>query len=462
MASWAAEEMASVKLGDVRLNRRLITLLEQLAEQPRASLPVAVQERAAIEAAFRFLRNERVRPAAIRAAHRRATRQRALAEGAVLVIQDTTSLDFTSHKALDGVGMLDHPQCRGVFVHTSLAVSVDGLPLGVVAQEMSSRDPATRGIGAQRNSRPVEEKESQRWLTALAATRQALWGDLVTITIADREAEFYALWTAPRREQDHLLLRARHDRETLDPGGSPLWATLAAAPTVAEETILVPRHHEGAHTTPAREARVVLRTAPVTLAPPTLFPAGAPLRLQGLRITEVDPPADVEPIDWVLLTTLPQPDAALAVQYLRWYTYRWLIERFHYVLKSGCGIEETQVRTTERVERVLALYTIVAWRLLSLLLTARAAPAVSCETVLTPLEWQVAWVVTQAGAPLPATAPSLQEALRLIARLGGFRGRASDGDPGIKALWRGWARVSDMIQGYRANQQLGARVMATA
>lgn len=463
MTSWAAEELASVSLGDARLNRRLIQIVDALSAQPGASVPVALGTPAAIEATYRLWEHPRVKPAAIRAAHRKATRAWALTAGWVLLLQDTTSLDFTSHKALAGVGMLDHPNCRGVFVHSTLAVTLDGVPLGLVAQELYTRDPATRGIGAQRAARPTAEKESQRWLTAFAASQRALWGPITTVTVADREADQYDLWVAPRRPTDHLLLRMRHNRLTTDPAAGPdLRAALQGAPVMATAMIAVPRHHTGAVTIPARTATVTVRVATVTLTVPVLK-TGAPLTLQGLLVTEDAPPTGVEPIDWVLLTTLPVPSPDVALLYVEWYTYRWLIERFHYVLKSGCGIEETQVRTLVRLERVVAVYGIVAWRLLHLLYSARAAPTLPCTVLFAPQEWPVLWAVTQPPeAPLPATPPSVATVVGWLAQLGGYRGRASDPLPGIKAIWRGWARLTDLLEGYFAAQRLGTRLVATA
>lgn len=255
-AAWVAEEFASLQVGDARLDARLREMVTRLAARPTASVPIALGDPASVKAAYRLCANPRVRPTALLTACRKATRLRALLAGWVLLVQDTTSLDFTAHKGMDGLGMLEHPASRGVFVHTTLAVSVEGVPLGVVAQELWARDPATRGIGAQRNARPTAEKESQRWLTALAASQQALWGPITTVTIADREGEMYDLWTAPRRPTDHLLLRMKHNRATMDPTAGPhLRDALQQAPVAATLTLTVPRQHKGRHATGADRDR---------------------------------------------------------------------------------------------------------------------------------------------------------------------------------------------------------------
>lgn len=465
MDSWAAEELAQANLGDARLHRRLIQVVEALAAHPTASVPAALGHAPAqVKATYRLWENPRVHAAAMRAAHRKATRARALAAGMVLLVQDTTSLDFTSHKAMRGLGMLDHPQTRGVFVHSTLAVSLEGVPLGLVAQAVWTRDPASRGKGAARNGLPTVAKESARWLTALAASQRALPASVPTVTIADREAEMYDLWTAPRRPTDHVLVRARHNRK-LATGSATLRVReqLQQEPVALTMRIQVPRQHAGATTQPAREATVTLRYATVTVAVPRLK-TGEPVALQAIQVTEVGGDATgTEPIDWLLYTTLPISSAAVARLYVEWYLLRWRIERFHYVLKSGCGIELAQVRTVERLDRVLAVYSIVAWRLMALLYGARQAPAVSCETLLAPDEWAVLWGATHPpGMPLPPQPPTIQEAVHLMARLGGHLGRRGDGEPGIKALWRGWARLSDMLIGYRTYQQLTTRLMGNA
>ena len=144
------------------------------------------------------------------------------------------------------------------------------------------------------------------------------------------------------------------------------------------------------------------------------------------------------------MATLPVETFLQAEQCVRWYRCRWLIERYHFVLKSGCRLEDLQLETAARLERALATYCIVAWRLLWLTYQARETPEVSCEVVFQPHEWQALYAITQRTTLLPATPPSLQQAVRWVAQLGGFLGRASDGDPGVQTIWRGLRRLDDL------------------
>lgn len=159
---------------------------------------------------------------------------------------------------------------------------------------------------------------------------------------------------------------------------------------------------------------------------------------------EEQPPDGEKAIGWLLLTTLTVRDFEQASRCLRWYSHRWLIERYHYTLKSGCRLEQLQLETADRLERALACYAIVAWRLLWLTYEARSHPTLSVEGLLETSEWQALYCHVHQTIALPEVAPTLRDCVRWIARLGGFLGRKSDGDPGVKTLWLGLQRLHDM------------------
>lgn len=458
--TWVDDELGTAHLGDARLDRRLRTLVAALADQPQASVPQALPDWGAVRGAYRLWDHPAVTPERILAAHARSTRGRMRTAGWALLVQDTTELNYTTHQALQGAARLSHPDCRGLLLHTTLALSVDGVPLGVLDQQRVARDPAQRGISAQRNTRATAEKESQKWLTALTASHRHLPASVTTVTIADREADVYDLFVADRPATAHLLIRARHDRALVGEAVR-LRAHLAAQPVADTQTVTLPRRHTATGTTPARTATLALRWVTVTVAVPHLK-TGAPVPVQALLVTEVDPPDDVKPVDWLLLTTLPVPSAEVGWLLVEWYTYRWLIERFHYVLKSGCRVEALQLATADRLACAVATYSIVAWRLMTLRYLAEQVPAVSCE-VLVPREvWQLAFVTVHPHAPLPAHPPTLRAFCTDVGRLGGWLGRAHDPPPGIKALWRGWTRLQYLLTGLQAYQQLHSRLMGNA
>jgi hypothetical protein len=450
---WSALELRHVDLGDRRLNRRLVRLVDDLTHRPEASVPLASGDWAATKAAYRFWDNPRVDPDDIRAAHRHSTLERLPdpEDGPILAIQDTTSFDFTDHPDTTGLGYLGHRKRSGLWLHSVLAATSAGVPLGLIDQRTWVRDPATLGKRAQRNKKETADKESQRWLDALAATETAVPAGHTVVTVADREADFYDLFAAPRRPGSHLLIRAkprrrvRHVERLL---GHAVRAN-AAAGTM---TVDLPRGDDR----PPRRANLTIRFATLDIAPPSTHPRRKQLphlRLTAILAEEENPPQGQKPVCWWLVTTLPIASLADAEQAVRWYARRWLVERYHYVLKSGCRIEQLQLETAERLERALATYAIVAWRLLGLTYEARHHPNESCATVLPQEEWQVLHRVVQKTETVPAQPPSLRQAVRQIARLGGFLARKGDGEPGVKTIWRGLRRLEDLVTGWRLSHE---------
>jgi transposase-like protein len=326
---WSLLELRHVDLGDQRLNRRLVKLVGDLLAAPEASVPQASGNWAATKAAYRFWDNPRVDPDDIRAAHRNVTLERLVDhhDEPILAIQDTTSFDFTDHPDTAGLGYLAHSKRQGFWLHTALAVSAAGVPLGPLDQHTWTRDPATLGKRAQRNKKETADKESQRWLDALAATEAALPAGQRVITVADREADFYDLFAAPRRPGSHLLIRAkprrrvRHAERLL---GQAVRAT-AAAGTMAVEL-------RRGDDRPPRQAALTIRFATVDIAPPSTHPRRKQLphlRLTAILAEEEHPPAGQKPVRWWLLTTLPIVTLADAERAVRWYALRWLVEICH-------------------------------------------------------------------------------------------------------------------------------------
>ena len=446
---WSALELRHVDLGDYRLNKRLVKLVDDLLHAPEASVPVASRDGAATKAAYRFWDNPRVDPDEIRAAHRDVTLERldAHRHEPLLVIQDTTSFDFTDHPGTTGLGYLGHSKRSGFWLHTALAVSAAGVPLGPLHQFTWTRDLKTLGKRALRDKKETADKESQRWLDALAATEAALPVDQMVVTVADREADFYDLFAALRRPGSHLLIRAKprrrvHHVERLL--GRAVCASEAAG------TMTVPLRRDDDR--PPRQAVLTLRFAALQIAPPSHHPRRKELPHLGLTAILADeesPPAGQDPVRWWLLTTLPVATLDDAMQAVAWYALRWLVERYHYVLKSGCRVERLQWETAERLQRALATYAVVAWRLLWLTYKARRHPEASCEAVLPREQWQVLHQVVHKTTTIPAAPPSLREAVRQIARLGGFLARKGDGEPGVKTIWRGLRRLDDVVTGFR-------------
>lgn len=446
-AAWALSEVGAAPLGDPRRTRRLATLLGDLAVRPGDGLPAACASPAATKAAYRFLDNAAIDAEAILEAHIAATTERLQTQPTILAVQDTTSLDFTAHPALIGAGPLAHPARQGLWVHSVLGVTADGPPQGLLDQQIWAREPATTGKRHTRRQRPTSEKESQRWLAAQAATQAAVPDGAHVITVADREADIYDLFALERPARTDVLIRATHNRAIREEA-QYLWDAVQATPVGDVVPVAVGRRADRE----PREALLTLRWTPVTVLPPRNRPGRgtlAPVPLVAILAEEPVPPPGQPPIRWLLLTTLPVDSGEAALQCVRWYAQRWLVERYHYALKSGCRIEALQVRTTARLTRALALYAIVAWRLLWLTYLARADPAAPCTVALSDVEWPVLMVAVHRTAGLPPRPPPLGQAVRWLAQLGGFQNRAGDGDPGLKVLWRGVRRLEDLTLGWQ-------------
>ncbi len=445
MSGWAAAELDWANLGDARLKRRLVRIVEALSAQPGASVPQAMGDWAATKGAYRFWDRKDVTAAGILGPHQAQSVARAEGQERVLVVQDTTDLDFSTHPNTEGLGSLDNQWVRGLKVHSALLVSLLGVPLGLVHQQVWARSGP---IEKHRRQRATAEKESQRWLATLTASQARVPPEIGLITVADREADIYDLFALPRRAGSDLLIRAAHNRAVSEADGYVQQA-IQAAPLAGTLTVTIPRHDDA----PAREASLQVRFATLHWQPPSHHKQRkelAPIAVQVVLATETPAPAKGKPIRWLLVTTLPVTTLAEALQIVHWYTLRWVIERFHYVLKSGCHIEQLQLETAARLQRALATYALVAWRLLWLTYQARVPAAQPASPHFAPEEIQL---LTQLPPlpKLPADQPlTLHQAVRRIAQLGGFLARKADGEPGVKTIWRGLQRLTDLLAGWRA------------
>ncbi len=437
--SWAAQELATARLGDARLNQRLVRIVADKLANPTASIPQASGSWTATKATYRFLASAQFATDRMRQAHLDATCARITALDTVLVLQDTTELNYTTHPHTTGLGHLDHALSSGLKVHSALAATLDGVPLGLVHQTVWARDAATKGQKSRK--RPQDERESQRWLTTLAEAQQAIKAPTRLIVVADREADIYPLFIEPRDERTELVIRATYNRGLV--GGRKLEDAARSVRWAGTRTVAIP----GNGTRAARTAVVSIGWTTVQLLPPKDYPhpSSAPHpSVQLVVVEEREPPKGVKPLRWLLWTTLPVTCWDEAVAVVSVYERRWLIERYHYVLKSGCGIEHLQLEAAERLERALAVCCIVAWRLLWLTYQARQSPEASCTTVFAQHEWQALVCTIQQTAAPPSEPPTLRAAVRMVAQLGGFLARTGDGEPGVKTLWRGLIRLEDI------------------
>ena len=438
---WTRNELAHAQLSDRRLVTRLMTITRDFAQHPTASIPQACGGWSGAKAAYRFFDNDEVEPEGILAAHVQATVQRMAAHPVVLCAQDTTTLNYSTHPQTRGLGPISNNRDKtlGLLLHSTLALTPAGQPLGLLHAQTWARSGRHFGRSSQqRNRTPRAQKESQKWMDSLSAC-QALAGrcaHTTLVNVTDREGDLYDLFqqaSAPQAESRvPLLVRAQHDRQVAHPQ-KYLWDFLAVQRPQGRLKIKVPRK-DGQ---PGRLATLTIRWAPVTLRPPCLKEDQPPVSLWAVEAREMRPPKGAKPICWRLLTTLPVTTVEAAIEKVRWYALRWQIEVIHKVLKSGCQIEQRQLETTARLRRVLMVDLIVAWRVLSLCKSARQTPAAPASDHLSDTEWQALWCYYHERSCPPRRSPTLGQAVRWIAQLGGFLARRSDGEPGPIVVWRG-------------------------
>jgi len=440
--SAAADELAGIDLGDERLNRRAGVLLEQLGKKPTLSIPAACGGWAETRAAYRLFDHRAVTAAKVLAPHIASTVERMGEHPRILCLEDTTEIDYTGKSDMQGLGPLNYESRQGLYLHPTFAVTPERVPLGLLHVHSWVREPGSLGRDKDPD-RPLEEKESVRWVDGFARVNELaerLPHTRLTY-VADREADIYELFVeapCPERGADWLI-RGQQDRKLTN--GKTLRQALSEAPVLTESTFDQP----GGNGRSSRTVHQQIRVARVTLEPPSRPERKLPeVQITALLATEPNPPAGESPVEWLLLTNLPVETPEQALEKLSWYLCRWQIEIYFRILKSGCRIEELQLEKLERLEPALAFYMIIAWRVLFLTVLGRDCPEMPCDVVFETAEWQAVYLVSERKPP-PATPPSLDRMARMVAGFGGFLNRKGDGFPGPQTLWIGLQRAADFV-----------------
>jgi hypothetical protein len=445
-AGWSIREFHGLDLGDERLNRRLLVLAESFGAHPQAPINQASADWQATKAAYAFFANPKAQPADILLPHQQRTLERMAAYPLILAVQDTSFLNYTHHPATGGLGPIGGHQ-RGLVMHSTLAFTPQGLPLGILEQQLWVRPdqtPSTRRA----KRRPIAEKESYKWLAALRETITMTPSEIRLLTVADREADIFEFLAEADDLDAEYVIRAAQDRCVAGEVGH-LWAHMATQAVIGEVTVEVAARPGR----PARQAELRVRVAQVTLQPPL---RGAddegiwlsPLRVWAIWLHEERPPEKVEPIDWLLLTNVAIASWQDTTERIGWYCVRPGIESWHKIVKSGCTVEDCRLEDAERLKPYLTLMGIIAWRLFWLTHINRVTPEAPCSAILAEHEWKALYTSIHRSPSLPATLPSVRQVVRWIAQLGGFLGRKGDGEPGITTIWRGWSRLTDIANMY--------------
>jgi hypothetical protein len=361
MQSWAEEELKDTGLPDKRLNQRLIKIVEQAVEQPSATIPQASETWSDTKATYDFWKSERFDYGDIIEGHRQKTLQRAGEEKLVLMIQDTSDFNFTHHRSKTwekGFGQnCSQNYVRGLKVHSSLMVSTEGVPLGISDLQIWTREPTKKKKKDQKKiKKSIGQKENKRRLRGLVDAELAVSSNTKVVTITDREGDIYEMLAMPRNSNFHLLIRAKHNRR-VENELKYLFPSLWRSQSQGEMEIVLPKTEKRM----GRKAVVTIRYTQVKImAPQNLVgkTAQESISVNAISVREENPPRGEKGIEWTLLTTLPVANDDDVLTDIKWYGYRWLIERYHYVLKSGCGVEKLQLET----DGCLTLPRVGSWR----------------------------------------------------------------------------------------------------
>lgn len=452
--AWAEEQFGQCELGDQRRTKRAVYMAQRIAENPSASFPEIFENWSDLKAAYDLFDADGVSFAAIAGPHWERTR--VCRPGRYLVINDTTEADFGIRRKISGLQPTGNGTGRGFLLHSALVVGADSEEIvGLAGQVIRYRKPA-----------PKEENASER----LARERESeIWGEVIDqvgpppegvqwIHTLDRGADNFEVFCHLVEQGDDWVVRAtqRH-RKILTPSNEkkPLETYLQELPAAGTFTL----HLRARPKQPARTATIEVRYGPL-LMPAPFHKSGfvkehhpGPIAMGVVWAHEVNAPAGIEPLDWVLYTSLPVETFEDARRVIGYYEKRWLIEEWHKALKTGCREEDRQLKTSERLEAMTGLLSVVAVRLVQLKAVARTDPERPAESVV-----PAAWIrmLSRVRQRLDPARLTIRQFYRELAKLGGFLGRTRDGEPGWITIWRGWGKLHLMIRGAELASEEGA------
>lgn len=462
--AWVKTEFESANFGDTRLKNRFITITTQLASRFGSTLASSFTQWKEIKASYRFFANENVTMNAILGPHTQETIKRIAAEKRVLLIQDTTYFNFSHRPKTRGLDITQRSknstESEGLLLHNTLAVSDEGIPLGLLDQHFIERKKLQgenycdkRNIRYWNNS--IDKKESVRWINNLKKANRIDFGDTMIIHVADRESDIYEFFREASELGAHFVIRAARNRSINK-------ATRRESPSVYLFDHLKDQCAQGKTTVRIqvnadekfRDAHLSVIYTKIAMPPPpnkTAKKDGALpiIEMSAIMAVERDPPARCEALCWVLLTDLSIDTVDDAIEKIKWYSLRWNIELFHKVLKSGCAVEKAQLRDAERLKKFIVLKSVIAWRLFWLSRYSKNHNADSCLEILTTQEWTILYRKIHRTKKPPESPSTIGEVFIWIAKLGGYIGRRTDPPPGMISLWKGWQRLMDMTEDYQ-------------
>lgn len=455
--SWVESEFESIDLGDYRLDCRSISIIEDLGLAPGRSIPQTFQSRSEIKAVYNFFSNDKVSPEKILKPHIEKTVERIKEYPVVLLPSDTTKIDYTDKKAMQGKERLSN-QRSGLWLHSTIAVTPERLNLGSVEANFWSRtSEVSDDNGTIRDRLPIEKKESFRWLQSyrVACEIRRETPDTQIVYMADREGDIVEIFNESEKQKKNgsyadFIIRSQHDRsivnENLEDKKTKvkLRRRLKESSTLGEVEFTIPptEKREG------RKVRQELKAVRVKLNPVRGFKAK--VKVNAVMAIETNPPDGENPLIWVFTTSLPINSFEDVMEIIKFYLCRWEIELFFKVLKSGCKIEERQLQSTNRMKPLIAVFLALSWRVVFTMMLGRICSEIPSSDIFTTSEWKSVYKVHNKNKRLPRKAPPLGEFISMVAELGGYIERKNGKPPGVKVMWKGMARMVDFAIAWEA------------
>ncbi len=444
------KEFNNLDLGDRRLDNRGKKILDQFFQNASASIPETCQGDTEMTATYRFMNNDLVTWDKLLKPHREATIERIKLHDTVLMIQDTSDISMKHMESVENLGVVNDAKNPGCCIHPLVAFTPQRLCLGTVYNKIIIRTPEELGQKA-KYDRPIEEKESFRWIEAYRAACEVSEKapDTTLVCIGDRESDIYELILEASQQDKNveLLVRACHDRKIeSETDTTKTRKELKKAPVKGSFEFEIPSQKSKK----ARTVKQEVKAKRITLVPTKKHLL--PVEINAVLLEEVDVPEGEKPISWMFFTTLPISTEEELKTIVDYYLCRWGIEVFFHVLKNGCTIEKLQFKSAEALLPCIAMYMVVSWRLLYLLFLGRTVPDLPCSLFFGLEEWQSVYAIVKKKAP-PDEPPSLGEMVYMVAKLGGYIGRKGDGPPGPKVMWRGVQKMIIYTEGWKAHRE---------
>lgn len=439
-----AKEFTTIDLGDKRLDKRLIMICEAFSRKPKAILSHAVNAYRECKAAYRFFENSRVTPEKILRSHHDAVTER-IAENdeVILEIQDSSDLDFSTHRKTGGLGPIGNSRQQGLKLHMALLATETGLPLGVGSIKVWAREEKQKMTrGTLWRKVPWEEKESYKWYRATQEVDQIDFKGKTRVLVADREADIYELYKAIRRDGRLQAIRLKNNR-AIKESAEKIREHVHKTESAGTKEIEI-KGRGGYHSRETRKTTVEIKFAKVEMKCETPSGKGDQIPLSVIQVKEIRKDSeenDDDPIEWYILTNVSVRNYEEALRVINWYAKRWQIEDYFKLLKGAMKIEEARLESAEKLEKLIMILAIVCYRLFWISRINRIASEVAATNFFSKLE---IFLIAQSTKKTPQELTTVGEMVNGIAGLAGYWGRKGDGPPGVLRLWRGWMQLITM------------------